>query len=429
MKRYLIADDYSEVTLRRIHEKFLSEFHVDLDDNKYLRLKPEEIIKTWQSIAKDCFGDEKIKIRTCWDLINGFTGFFESRKMYKSRAEGTNWKEIERQRRDMISWYEELPQKYYLYNADVWLDAIFAIKYAKCGVKSVDYLKNRSSQDYMQEEGYALPFSDDDLQSAFCDPIKTALLNSHKRNIFQIQAYESKAEKTLEWASTVTGGMALHIKYSGDCDFTRWSYQKMKDVEKNKNFGLEDRILFHKVFGDILARNAAYEIDKNGGELSDFRIALYHIGHMNLFLWGNIMALLYIKVNTLADNLELEMEDIQNIRHLFYSWLSQTERIMERERLLAQGLFYVYWNRNYENNPLGNDVMNVMEVHASNLLDEVTESDDDIDAHMKRDSKERRVKEFRTGKSNNGIGWKYAFLQMEFLAGRDVGDEYFSELM
>ena len=374
MRKLLIGSkNISEKEERKIHAEFLNEFGVDLSSKKYTNGNFEN---NWNLILQDCtIGSlrgsfpELIHLfkKKLFDAIN----INELRSCSDSYIVRTKEKEMELQEQkisvleDLIGEYTALIDDYYMYEADVWLNAWFVIQSEKAECERLRKDRGSTSRSmnsykpitwavdtatgYVHDKSgreYRLPFEDDADGFFFGEYLKYVLSNTgalfwtelnedEKNNIRRVSG-----EKILNFKGYAYRTDILLLR---DKDYSRFGYRHIEKIEKSADFKIEDIILFHKTINGVLLRNMINTmVDcKVVFEAEDYLFLIDELCGCKSFVWQNLIGCLFILFRAYQEKMSVYEID-ENMYMMLCEWLSEINNINYKLRVLTEGFLYLY---------------------------------------------------------------------------------------
>lgn len=371
MKNLIIGLEATDERYKEeIHNTFLKDFGIDLDSDEFAN---DDFCRNWETLLKKCGGEHIETIlksivmfkNMCLNIINPCDVIIRSTLDEEKLRIKRNEEFI-----DLLRGYSALLDNFYIYEADVWLNAWLAIQYEKCdkrrpvpGSENTKTMKARKPKTGFvdtatgvvkgkKEKEYALPF-EEDADGYFCgEYLKYTLGNTgalfwtEDNGLELDDDIENKQAEFVEYDEEKNFERCMSqrtVNISVGKNYERFSYKKIEELEKQKSFQIEDKILFHKTINGIWVRNIVNTmIDYHDMfEVENFIGLMETLCECKSLVWQNLISYIFIPAKRYQK--ELEREGVYDrIVVILFAWISNIGRINYRLARLTEGFIYLY---------------------------------------------------------------------------------------
>lgn len=347
-----------------IHNTFFKDFGIDLDSDEFTN---DDFYRNWEALLKKCGSEHIETIRKSIAMFkNAFLNVVNPRDVI---IRSTPTEEKLRKIRNeefikLLKGYSTLLDNFYIYEADVWINAWLAIQYEKRDERRAvsETKKIKPKPGYIDADGGIV---EDRCRTKYMLPFE-----KYADDFFgdEYLKYTLGKNGTLFW--TEEGGMGLDddtdkeqvgfvryvegknfikcmqrgvINISAGKDYKRFSYQEIEKLERQKSFRIEDKILFHKTINGILVRNMINTmIDyQEVFAVEDYIGLIDTLCECKSLVWQNLISYIFIPVKRYQK--ELKRESIYDyIVTILFVWISNIDRINYRLSRLTEGFLYLY---------------------------------------------------------------------------------------
>lgn len=227
MRKYAVIEKMEELPV--IAEEYEKQLGIRLSEYKKYTSLQEQWEKVTENISNNCrYEDVHLKM---YMIINEVMhGKYVNKK--------NKWKE-------MLVFFQEQIEKCTLYYNDIFLNAYFSIRYVEN--RKIENKHIGISSDYLSNKDFEIPI-EEELTTAFCRKYKKYFFGTNRGSIFSVKRhFEEKEDSFTEWNYKTRNNSGSEI------DNTRWSYEKIHQIEKKGKFEIEDTIFLYKTVNPILA--------------------------------------------------------------------------------------------------------------------------------------------------------------------------------
>jgi len=357
MKHYVFVTEMEEKQRRKIYNDFKSIYKVDLDDKKYDGY--DSIEKEWDAIIGDTFLERGGKTKEIY--VQKFMQLLYL-ALYGEQSDIVRPYSIEvKRRQDIIQEFkiylkemQSLLDDYSMYEPDVWMNVYLSIQYIKAIHNLPDDENIVTSVIEMDEPyhvtakgvAYTIPF--EEYQEGFCEEYLKKIAGKDQIQILGASIDSNKKEYINVQKSGKLYGMEKRVKLDlgYGMKYTRWSQKKVYSLEKSKEFGTEDKVMFHKTINGVLVRNLVDTMisTEHMYDVEDYLYLLDKLCISKSLSWQNLIGCLYVEVSCLKRELTA-LGLWGDIEVMFEAWFVNLEAINYRLELLVKGLIYVIYKQ------------------------------------------------------------------------------------
>ena len=415
---------------QEICKDFRAEFNVDLGSERYANGQLQD---KWELLIQDCTiskrrekWEEHIRLieEKLFDLLDKDRSglqlkdspVFVCRDAESQRAiEQKNREEF----KEFLNECVALLDNYWIYEADVWLNAWLVLKYLECQ-KQKGILNEKTQKGYGNTEGgnvlddnaeeHKLPFEDDE-GGYFCtDYLKAAIGN--KGCLFWTELGEGESINILEDNEKKDVEKRIlnkaDIKLKQGKTYDSFTYQRIQKLEQD--MGIEDKFLIHKTINGVLLRNMINKMYDNNKffEVENYVDLVDKLCGCRSLVWQNLIGCMY----ALFDKYKVELNVLgfyEDADLVLCVWLDHIKKINYDLRILTEGFLYLYERNEHEDayfEKRCRDFLTNMELETSDLVREYW----DKQKQKKKDKDELRVSS-PISKHRSEYCWIYAILQ------------------
>lgn len=419
---------------QEICKDFQAEFNVDLGSERYANGKLQD---KWELLIQDCTiskrrekWSEHIRLieEKLFDLLDkDRSGLrFKDSPVFVCRDAESKRAIDQKNREEFKEFINEcvaLLDNYWIYEADVWLNAWLVLKYlgrqkqkGKLGKKIKKGYGNTEGGNVLDDNAqeHKLPFEEDE-GGYFCtDYLKAAIGN--KGCLFWTELGEGESINILEDSEENDVEKRIlnkaDIKLRQGKTYDSFTYQKIQQLEQG--MGIEDKFLVHKTINGVLLRNMINRMfDKNKlFDVENYVDLVDKLCGCKSLVWQNLIGCMYV----LFDKYKIELNALgfyDDADFLLCVWLDHIKKINYDLRILTEGFLYLYKRNEHEDvffEKRCRDFLTNMELETSDLAREYWDKQKQKKKDNDKDKDELRVSA-PISKYHNEYRWIYAILQ------------------
>ena len=347
----------------QVCKNFKNEFGIDLKAEEYAHGNLEVI---WEKLIRDCNRNKhkdkwfeylhslEERIYSLLDQnsarlqIGGDIFCRSSEREYQIRQ--NNIEEVKKFLQECIA----LVDDYWIYDADVWLNARLTLNYLAGGrEKDTGGYVNTEGGTVMDDKGneYMLPFEDDEKGTFCANFLKQAL--GKKGCLFWTELGEGEDVEIERFDGDVSlGGNILHranILLKMDKVYSSFSYNTIYKLEEKLD--IEDKVLFHKTVNGVLLRNMVNMMLESKErdvifDAEDYIDLIDRLCGCKSLVWQNIIACFYVFFQRYKKELKV-LDLYADMEMLLSFWLNNIKKINYDLRILTEGFVYLYRRNTY----------------------------------------------------------------------------------